>query len=99
MAASPSDQPRRSAQWLRPEALANRCLTFRRLLTRQGNGIGILAAILGFFGLAFDCLGFGWRSFFLAHAFFEALDALGYIAHQFRNLAATEKKQNDDQND
>ena len=57
------------------------------------------AAILGFFSLAFDCLRFGRRSFFLAHAFLEALDTLGNIAHQFRDLAATEKKQNDDQND
>jgi hypothetical protein len=39
------------------------------------------------------------RSIVFGDALLEALDALGNIAHQFRNLATTEQQQHDDQND
>ena len=35
----------------------------------------------------------------VSHALLEALDALGHVAHQFRNLAAAEHQKHDHQND
>src|SRR5690606_36345490 len=40
-----------------------------------------------------------FRFVLVRHALLEALDALGHVAHQLRNLAAAEQEQHDDQHD